>query len=105
MLAGQHVVNFSRVDPAHAELEIPILASCKVRRTLSAAGCSSRNQASSAHESTTLECGIFSGEFGTVFRFQGLGKAPPSPHHALHGAPVGVIADQPFHDQSLPLHV
>jgi hypothetical protein len=25
MLTGEHVVNFSRVDPAHAELDIPIL--------------------------------------------------------------------------------
>ena len=64
-----------------------------------------REPSFSPNGSKTFDCGIFSGEFGTVFRFKGLGKACPSPHHALHSAPVGVIADQPFHDQRLPLHV
>jgi hypothetical protein len=51
-----------------------------------------------------LESGIFSGKFGAVFRYKSLGQAFPL-HHALHGAPVGVIPDEPFHHKSFTMHV
>src|ERR1022692_1549347 len=84
---------------------LPASASCNMAFTRPAFG-SSRIQASSAQESTTiLSSGVVAGEFVGMFLGQFLGQTGAGPHHTPHCSPVGLMACHAPHNEGFSLDI
>jgi hypothetical protein len=97
-------VSFGNTSPTFIQLMSRCSSASWRNDSTAGAAAWSSTQAMMAHASTTLDSVIVSGDFSGAVGGQ-ITEEVSAPEHVAHGAPVGMIPNQPFQDHRLTLNV